>query len=121
MKGIIPLEISDHFATFYIGTYIVQENSSQAIKKRSFSGINQRKFKGEMDKMNFKDIYDQTDTQKAFSTFKKKLLYTFDQCFPLKEKKKSYSCKKPWFSDGIKRSILNKNNLFLVFRQNPSP
>ena len=52
------------------------------------------------------------DPQDAYTTFLRDFTAHYDTCFPIKVVKHGYRNRKPWLTDGLKKSIKNKNKLF---------
>ena len=62
--------------------------------------------------MDWGQIYQETDTQTAFSAFHSVLLKVYNKHFPKQKIKLKYNSRKLWLTQGLKDAIKNKNKLY---------
>ena len=119
-SGLLYTEISDHLPIFTVNHKSRMTNTSQHRKSRLFTSKNFENFENRLIHLDWTDVLSKTNGREAFKLFYEKFCHVYDQCFPLKEIKMNYQNRKPWLSDGIKKSIKMKNKLYLNQLQNPS-
>ena len=61
------------------------------------------------------------DPSCAYELFVVKCTAIYDKCFPLRKMKaKRFNLRKPWFTEGLAKSIWKKNMLYQSFLNNPN-
>ena len=83
--------------------------------KRLLSLKNKEEFHHAVSATNWDEIDRATDTQQAFYLFHHRLTELYDKHFPKSQnnKKKKYSNRKPWLSEGLKNSNRLKSYLYV--------
>lgn len=120
LNGILFTGISDHLPIFSINHKSKISTNSQCRRTRIFSLKNIEKFKDCLRCIDWSEILNITDGREAFSLFYERYCQLYNKCFPLKEMKLNYQNRKPWLSEGIKKSIKMKNKLYVIQLRNPS-
>ena len=105
-------DISDHFPIFYIDKSLTNTNCPKYLKKRMYSVENQEKFACLLRERNWSDVLSSEDPQSAYSLFSQGYIDMYNECFPLRTVKSGYKTRKPWLSEGLKKSIERKNKLY---------
>ena len=57
-------------------------------------------------------MLESNDPQDAFTSFHNNFINLYDKCFPIETIKLSYRNRKPWLTDGLRKSIKHKNKLY---------
>ena len=122
--GIIINDLSDHFATFYIIHDKVKCRPSYNNRfSRVMNSANKSEFKDKLENTDWNFIYQDCDTESAFSNFFHHLDNCFESSFPKKiiKSSKQKIPLNPWMSMGLLNSRKKKNILFRKKLRNPSP
>ena len=77
-----------------------------------YSVENQEKFARLLRERNWSDVLSSEDPQSAYSLFSQGYIDMYNDCFPLRTVKSCYKTRKPWLSEGLKKSIERKNKLY---------
>ena len=77
-----------------------------------YSVENQEKFARLLRERNWSDALSSEDPQSAYSLFSQGYIDMYNECFPLRTVKSGYKTRKPWLSEGLKKSIERKNKLY---------
>ena len=125
-SGILITDISDHLPIFHISD--LKARSHVSPNKYSTSRLidkeNIDKFKVNLGSLNWKTVYESTDSNIAYNIFLNKFNDFYDKTFPLKKRKiRKTRARKPWISKGLIKSITVKNKLYKKFlkeRNSPS-
>ena len=110
--GILYTDISDHFPIFHIDSSCATKTTCSYFKTRSFSQQNIEQFSSNLRNRNWSDLLSYNDPNFAYNVFSNSITELFDTCFPLRTVKRGYKTRKPWLSEGLKRSIRRKNKLY---------
>ena len=110
--GILYTDISDHFPIFHIDSSCATKTTCSYFKKRTFSQQNIEQFSSNLRNRNWSDLLSYNDPNFAYNVFSNSITELFDTCFPLRTVKRGYKTRKPWLSEGLKRSIRRKNKLY---------
>ena len=100
------------FALFYIDGTSQTKNPSLYFKKRTFSEQNVAQFSLKLRDRNWSDLLACNDPEIAYTVFSNTITELFDTCFPLRTVKHGYKTRKPWLTEGLKKSIRRKNKLY---------
>ena len=120
VSSIFYTSISDHLPVFTINYQTKLSKKSNGRKSRIYSERNVEKFKAALSSTDWSQVLNCNVGHTSFSIFYTKFCDIYDRCFPLKTVKLNYSNRKPWLSDGIKKSIKTKNRLYFVQLRYPS-
>ncbi len=76
-----------------------------------------------LEKVNWDDVYEQQDANKAYQSFIDLFKTVFNESFPLVSLKinKRHGFNKPWFTIGFLESSRKKSRLYKRFISNPTP
>ena len=118
LSGILYTDLSDHFPIFYIDHSGYADPAKQIVKKRIYNAENMQRFSAEMNARNWDDVLSDDDAQKAYTTFYNNVYESYNSCFPLREFKQGYKTRKLWLSEGMKKSIKQKNRLYMKSKKN---
>ena len=92
-QGILCSSISDHFSVFHIAENInrseLDNNVLPPKLNRNISQRNIEKFIKEISNINWHEVMDSNDAQRAYNGFRLKLSKVYNLCFPLKPMKKT--------------------------------
>ena len=121
LSGILYTDISDHYPIFYIDHSLKKTSKDVNITKRPYTPQNIAKFKTNLESHNWSAVLLHTETQTAYSQFHKEFSHIYDNCFPVRSVKLGCKNRKTWLTQGMKKSIKIKNNLFGQYRQHGTP
>ena len=105
-------DIPDHFPIIYIDKATDNKNPPKYLKKRIFSQESLGLFSDLLQNNDWSDVLSSNNPQDAFQMFSDCYRDAYDKCFPLSTIKCGYRTRKPWLSEGLKRSIQTKNKLY---------
>ena len=117
LSGILYTDISDHLPVFYIDYTMNVAAADIYISKRSYSLHNMNLFRTEVGNHDWSTILSQNDAQLAYSLFYKDFTCIYNRCFPVRTVKLGYKNRKPWLSEGLKKSIKIKNSLYILYKK----
>ena len=103
--GILYTDISDHFPIFYIDKATDNKNPPKYLKKRIYSQESLGLFSDLLQNNEWSDVLSSNNPQDAFQMFSDCYRDAYDKCFPFRTIKCGYKTRKPWLSEGLKRSI----------------
>ena len=86
-----------------------------------YSKTNIDKFKACVRDKDWSDVLSCNDPQSAYTAFHNDFTTVYDECFPLRTLKYGYKTRKPWLSEGLKKSIQRKNKLFYRKQKSKKP
>jgi exonuclease III len=120
-QGVCFTDISDHFPIFYIDTHSAVDDKSTQIKpQRNYTKHNIELFSNKLQSLNWNEVLNCNDSQKAYTLFHEKFRKCYDVCFPLKCPKSVYKVRKTWLTEGLKKSIKVKNKLYVYYLKHPT-
>lgn len=120
LSGVLCTDISDHFPIFCVIQFNNVKLSPEFIIKRLINENNINKFKTGLALIDWINIVSNDNYREAFSNFHSTFTKLYEDCFPFKRVKISYSNRKPWLTPGLKKSIKTKNKLYINSIKNPS-
>ena len=97
---------------FYIDSTSQTKNPSLYFKKRIFSEQNIAQFSLKLHARDWSDLLTCNYPEIAYIVFSNTITKLFDTCFPLRTVKHGYKARKPWLTEGLKKSIKRKNKLY---------
>ena len=103
-------DISDHYPIFHVNRQVKAKDTEIYTEKIIYSDKNKRDFTQALAGVDFSVIYNVQGTQR-------KLLTLLNKYFPKVRIKKKYNNRKPWLSDGLRKSIKHKNKLYYNYRK----
>ena len=109
---LIYTDISDHYPTIHMDYSMKESPPDSHITRRNLSQRNRLQFYNEISAMDWDLIYQEIDTQEAFSTFHRVLLKVYNKHFPKQKVNIKYSTRKLWLTQGLKDAIRTKNKLY---------
>jgi hypothetical protein len=112
-NGILFSAISDHLPIFSINYKSKVSTNDMKRMTRTFSQKNIENFKNKLQSIDWSFIYHSENGREIFSEFYSKFCEIYSLSFPLKSLKETYYTRKPWLTDGIKKSIRIKNKLYM--------
>ena len=120
INGILFSGITDHFPIFTIISDSIVTRGSTLKKSRILSPKNIKNFENSLKSVSWADVKNTDDGPAAFDIFYKKFCKLYDESFPMQEVKPRYTNKKPWLSEGLKKSIKHKNKLYIKQARTPT-
>ena len=90
------------------------------IKKRNHSHKNIANLKKCMNKLDWNTILNTNHIIPAFTLFMNMISKTFYHCFPVESFKINYKNRNPWINKKLKNEIKVRDNLFLLYKHNPT-
>ena len=81
---------------------------------------NMEHFSSKMREMNWTCVLQNNDVQNAYTMFYNEFSDVYNTCFPMKIFKQGYRTRKPWLSEGMKKSIKTKNKLYKQYKKTGS-
>ena len=109
---LIYTDVSDHFPIVHIDSEMKLCDTDSVVTRRNLSYKNRQRFYESISSLDWGAIYNESDTQTAFSLFHSTLLKHFLINFPKQTVKIKYNNRKPWLTQGLKDSIKIKNKLY---------
>lgn len=88
--------------------------------KRDYNADNINKFKSYIKSLSFKDVYESSDPNEAYSAFFEIYNFLYEQCFPKTIVYISVKKKQTWISRGVKLCSRKKRTLLWKYRSNPT-
>ena len=119
--GILETQFSDHYSILAITDFTFNIKKERTICKRDFSNKNKSQLRKKLKLQDWTYIYNIDSSPLAFSYFHNQFRYIFEECFPEKYTKITYSNRLPWLSKGLRISIQTKADLHEQFKANPTP
>jgi hypothetical protein len=114
--GLLLTGITDHLPIFMINNeYELSENNyaPKYIYKRIYNERNFNTYKHLLDSTDFSSVCNDNNAQSSFTTLHKIILSAYNESFPMTKINIRYKNRKSWLTDGLKKSIKVKNNLYL--------
>ena len=102
------------FQFFILITHVRRKKHVHILKKHSFSQQNIEQFSSNLRNRNWSDLLSYNDPNFEYNVFSNSITELFDTCFPLRTVKGGYKTRKPWLSEGSKRSIRRKISSAIV-------
>ena len=109
---LIYTDISDHYPIIHMDYSMKGSTPDSHITRRNLSQRNRLQFYNEISAMDWDLIYQEIDTQEAFSAFHRVLLKVYNKHFPKQKVDIKYSTRKLWPTQGLKDAIRTKNKLY---------
>ena len=119
-SAIIMADISDHFPIVGLSDLILNSTTHCKIKTRNFSEANKTRFQSALQNENWEGVVNESSVQEAYHTFMTLIKHHYDNSFPMQEKPLTKSKNNPWMTPELKRSIKQKNKLYVLFKKRPS-
>ena len=120
-SGILCTDISDHFPVFSIFNKSVDNPIiEEHVFHRPVTQKGKQKFVNKIRSLEWQSVFSEHDAQQAFSKIQSMIQSAYEESFPLiKFKKRPATCKN-WLTDCLKKSIRNKNKLYMWYRKRPT-
>ena len=116
-SGLFYTDITDHFPVFCLCNGCHIQKHDLYIPKRIYNDKNIQT----LEQANWSEITQCDNGQIAFTKFYNYFTELYYKCFPLTEIKiTSYCSRKPWLSDGLKKSIKIQNKMYVKSIKIPS-
>ena len=90
-SGLLTTDISDHFPVFHIISDKKEKDTEVYFWKRIMTSANKNKFKELLSSEDWSYILDDNNAATAFSSFHSRLVYFYDQTFPMTYVKYRYN------------------------------
>jgi len=120
VNGILFCDISDHFPVFHLcKSYTITKGERFIIYRQNTCERNLMRFKQELDKTNWNDVYAEMDVNKGYDSFSNKFNKIYRRCIP-SQKHTVKEFTKPWMTECILNSVKRKNKLYHMFIKNPT-
>jgi hypothetical protein len=113
LNGIFFTDISDHLPIFAIVNTNRSTDTIHKIQARVVNKKNMEMFCNKLSNANWDPIVQNDNGKEAFNLFYQYYAKLYDECFPYKTITSNYSNRKPWLSEGLKKSIKVKNQLYV--------
>ena len=114
LQGIFVTDISDHFPVFCIAIESKSSENTNIDYCRQYNENNIKKFCDKLQVFDWMDVMRETNCQIAFSKFYDIFRNLYDDCFPMRRIKLNYRNRKPYLTEGLKKSIKVKNKLYKI-------
>ena len=113
--GILLTGITDHLPIFMIENDLKLQckDDEKYIYKRVFNERNYNIYRQYLESIDFSSVTNGKDAQRTFTDFHNKILAAYNKAFPISKINIRYKNRKPWLSEGLKKSIKMKNNLYV--------
>jgi hypothetical protein len=119
-SAIIMADISDHYPIIGFSDLILNSTTHCTIKTRNFSEANKMRFQLALQQETWEEVVNESSVQSAYCIFMAIIKDHFDSSFPLQEKRPAKTRNNPWMTPELKRSIKQKNKLYVLFKKRPS-
>ena len=108
LSGILYADISAHFPVFIMDKVTVSDAQPVNQSRRMYGQRKIASFNDGIINIDWSDVLNCHDLQKAYDIFFTKLHALYEKCFPIRRIKSSYCNKKPWLYEHLKNSIKTK-------------
>ena len=115
--GILVTDISDHFPIFHITSHQNSQHTIPFTQKRDFCEHNISIFNNKLQEETWESTLNSSDPDIAYNNFINMYTKHYNTSFPLKRsspRKRAYTRKQPWITNGIIRSIKHKQKLYQI-------
>jgi hypothetical protein len=123
-SGIFFYDISDHLAVFHLSNCNMQNNKRTQINRtRKISGPSITAFTEDLIQINWSPLYDIDNPNLAYNIFHEIISNLYNKHFPWSNTKtvtKKEFPRNPWITEGLLRSINNKQHLYKRFLSRPN-
>ena len=119
-NGIFPVDISDHYPVFCIMHSKSYNLQAEFYFTRELTNRNIENFSEKLKEANWTQVTECNDAQQSFTKYYQTYCNLYNQCFPIKRKKRGYVSRIPWLTDGLRRSIQIKNKLYVQSKKSPT-
>jgi len=116
-QGVLFTDVTDHFPVFVISNHEVKTDVCETRMKRCINANNISKFKQSLEHIDWNAVTCQEDAQLAYTTFSNIVVSLYEESFPVKTVKAGRRQCNPWISAGIKKSIRQKNKLYMAYKR----
>ena len=120
LNGIVFTDISDHFPVFSFVKNAQLSQKHVTRKTRCLTNENIEKFKDKLRMVNWDPIMMQTDGNMSFMLFYDRFCKLYQQSFPFRSLTMNYKSKHKWLTAGLRKSIAEKNRLYIKSRKEPA-
>lgn len=122
LSGILYTDISDHLPTFSIDPILRSPpvTTKKVITTRSFAERNKQDFTGKLSRERWAHLFSCDQANEAYTSFIQTFTNIYNTSFPYITKMINPKRNKPWLSFGLKKSIKQKNKLYITFRKRPT-
>lgn len=118
MPGVIPHDISDHMPIFCLTTikHAHNDNNKKRHVLRKINDESLQHFRELVTEMNWQDVFEQDDLNRAYNVFHYKLHLCYDAAFPLVTSSvRNKKIRKPWISAALYKDIKKKDRMYHTF------
>ena len=112
LTGILYTDLTDHFPVFHIDYTSIIKHDESTIKRRIYNQSNVESFSSALRNHSWDHVLSSNDAQTAYTAFLNDYTGIYNSCFPMKTVKIGYKNRKAWLSEGLKRAIKIKNQLY---------
>ena len=112
LQCLIYTDVSDHFPIVHVDFGMKLLDTDPVMTRRNLCYKNRQRFHESISSIDWGSLYNEGDTQTAFSLFHSTLLKHFHRNFPKQTVKIRYNNREPWLTQGLKDSIKVKNKLY---------
>ena len=121
LGGSIFHDISDHLPVFLsIDNNRDAPELKERAKVRIYGEKNKQKFKEELAKVDWKQVFQSTDPDTALDEFYKMFNSVINECFPIKTISRKRAKDKPWINLQLRKKIQRRDRLFKIKTLRPS-
>ena len=120
ISGLLNTDISDHQPIFsLIQSNMNKQQREGQLYQRVFTQNNLSIFKDKIARQDWTFVFDEIDTQTAYSSFLDTIKTAYNEAFPLQLVKSKKYQKNKWLFDNLKQCIKVKNRLYQKFKREP--
>ena len=120
-SGLLITDISDHLPIFSISSdHIRTHQRQESLFVRDKCEQNISNFLDELNYIDWSNLDGYNDPKICYSKFLERYTKAYEKHFPLKKLKRRPQLRKPWISQGLLKSIKQKNKLYKQYLSNPS-
>lgn len=112
---VLKSDVSDHFPIFCFLPGNSSPCSNEEHLERIYSERNVAKFADLVSNFNWTVVMKETDSNKSYNIFISSFMSLYNQCFPLKPRKKRRKLRKPWITTELYERIKFRERLFQLF------
>ena len=119
-SGSFKTQFSDHYSIFCITDLVQNTENEKYISKRDFSNKNISNFNKSLKAYDWSKLYTEGLYKEKFTSFQNKFIEIFNENYKHRYIKLGYKNRLPFITNGLRKSIQHKHDLWQLYVNNPS-